>query len=184
MERSDIALRTVRRAYQRSHALSGVRGIVVAGVFAMLATGLHRTTHITWLVAGLLAITLATLGWRGGSMRRGALAGVLAGVPVFIAPTIVFALTHGSVMCPDCALGPTPACLVTCLATSSLVGLAIGFTTSRESPRFILAALVTAVLVGLLGCATTGFAGALGIVIGVIAGGATGWLVHGRELST
>jgi hypothetical protein len=182
MERSDVALRRVRRSYERAHVVSALRGLALAGAFVLLSIGLHRTTHVTWLVASLLAIVLATLGWRGGSARRGALAGVLAGLPVFIAPTIVFAFTHGGMQCPDCALGPTLACLVTCFATSSLVGLAIGFATRREPTRFTFAALATAVLVGLLGCSTTGLGGAIGIVIGVLAGGATGWLVHGREL--
>ena len=48
---------------------------------SLLAIALHRTTHATWLVAAALAATLATLGWRGGAWRRGALAGVLAGLP-------------------------------------------------------------------------------------------------------
>ena len=79
---------------------------------------------------------------------------------------------------PICELGPT---LVTCFATSSLVALAIGFATRHEPALFLVAALATAVLVGLLGC-STGLGGAVGIVIGMLAGGATGWLVHGREL--
>ena len=181
MERSDLALSRARRAYRNAHAVAALRGIALAGAFAVLAIGLHRTTHITWAVATLLAVTLAAFGWRGGSLRRGALAGAVAGVPVFIAPTIVFALTHGGMQCPDCALGPTPACLVTCFTTSALVGLAIGFATRKEAARFSGAALATAVLVGLLGCSTTGLGGAIGIVFGVLAGGATGWLVHGRE---
>ena len=182
MERSDLALRSVRRSYERAHAVSALRGIALAGAFVVLSIGLHRVTGITWIVAALLAIALATLGWRGGSARRGALAGVLAGLPVFVTPTIVFALTHGGIQCPDCELGPTLLCLVTCFATSSLVGLAIGFATRHEPARFSVAALATAVLVGLLGCSTTGLGGAVGIVIGMLAGGATGWLVHGREL--
>jgi hypothetical protein len=99
---------------------------------------------------------------------------------VFLAPTIVFGILHGRLQCPDCPLGPTPACLVTCFGTSALVGIAIGFGARRESMRFVVAALASALLVGLLGCATTGLGGALGIVAGVAAGGVTGWLVQGR----
>ena len=177
---SDLALSRARRAYDRAHAFAAVRGVARAGAFGLLSIGLHRTTRITWLVAALLAIVLGGLGWRGGSARRGGLAGMVAGLPVFIAPTIVFAFTHGGMQCPDCPLGPTLPCLVACFATSSLVGLAIGFATHDQPARFSVAALATALLVGLLGCSTTGIGGALGIVIGLVAGSATGWLVHGR----
>ena len=182
MARSD-ALARVHRAYERAHALSAGRGIVLAAGFAMLAIGLHRTTAITWLVVTLLGVALAAFGWRGGSWRRGALAGVLAGLPVFIAPTIVFAVTHGRFQCPDCPLGPTLPCLVVCFGTSSLAGIAAGFAAMRDTHprRFAAGALVAAALTGLLGCATTGLGGATGIVIGLAAGGATGWLVAGRS---
>ena len=79
MARSDLA----RRAYERAFVYAGLRGVALAAVLTAFAIGLHRTTNTTWLVASLLAATLGTLGWRGGAWRRGALAGVLAGLPVF-----------------------------------------------------------------------------------------------------
>jgi hypothetical protein len=181
MARSDEALRRARDAYERAHVTSGLRGVAVALGLTALAIGLHRTTSSTWLVAALLGATLATLGWRGGVWRRGALAGVLAGLPVFVAPVVVFALGHGG-HCPDCELGPTWTCLVTCFGTSSLAGIAVGrFALADASPpRFAAAAFAAAVLTGLLGCATTGLGGATGIVIGLGAGSVAGW-VTGRR---
>lgn len=183
MERSELAITRARSAYERARVLVGVRGGVLAGLLALLAVGLHRTTATTWLVAAALAVALGVAGWRGGSWRRGALAGVLAGLPVFVAPTIVFAIAHGRLQCPDCPLGPTLPCLLACFGTSSLVGTIVGgYVAMRDaSPRrFATGALAAAALTGLLGCATTGFGGAIGIVIGLVAGGATGWLVAGR----
>jgi hypothetical protein len=177
MARSD-ALDRVRRAYERSHVLAGLRGLAIAGGLAALAVGLHRTTHVTWLIAAALAATLATLGWRGGAYRRGALGGVIAGLPPMLAPAIVFALGHGG-HCPDCQLQPTLTCMLTCFGTSSLVGILVGrYAASDPSPkRFAGGAIATAILTGLLGCATTGYAGALGIVVGLVAGSVTGWVM-------
>src|SRR5258706_63611 len=182
MERSELALSRARSAYERARVLVGVRGVVLAGLLALLAVGLHRTAATTWLVAAGLAIALGMFGWRGGSWRRGALAGVIAGLPVFVAPTILFAILHGRLQCPDCALGPTLPCLLACFGTSSLVGTIVGGYALRDRlpRRFAAGALACAALTGLLGCATTGFGGAVGIVIGIAAGGATGWLVAGR----
>ena len=183
MARSEVALHRARAAYERAHVVASLRGIAIAGGLALLAIGLHRTTHTTWLVASLLAATLGALGWRGGAWRRGALAGVLAGLPVFVAPTIVFAVIHGA-HCPNCELGPTLPCLITCFGTSSLVGILVGHAAIHDAAprRFALGAIAAAALTGLLGCATTGLGGATGIVVGLVAGGVTGWVVAGRAV--
>ena len=178
---SELGLRRARFAYERAHVFAGVRGLAIAGGLAVLGVGLHRTSQVTWLIAGALAATLAVLGWRGGAWRRGALAGVLAGLPPLIVPTLVFALGHGG-HCPDCQLAPTLTCVLTCFGTSALVGAFVGhFATRDAAPRsFALGAIASAALTGLLGCMTTGLGGALGIVIGLVAGGVTGWVVAGR----
>jgi hypothetical protein len=180
MARSDLALATARRAYERVHVLSGLRGVALGAALTALAIALHRTSSITWLVSALLVATLGALGWRGGSWRRGALAGVLAGLPVFVGPVIVFAIGHGG-HCPDCPM-PTLQCVLTCFATSSLAGVAVGTFALRDpsSLRFGAGALATAACTGLLGCATTGLGGATGIAIGLAAGGLAGWALGRR----
>jgi hypothetical protein len=181
MARSDLALKQARFAYERAHVVDAVRGVAIAAAITAAALALHRTTSLTWMIASVLAATLAVLGWRGGAWRRGALAGVLAGLPPLVAPTLVFALGHGG-HCPDCQLGPTLPCLLTCFGTSSLVGLFVGHAATRDrSPRrYGLAAVASAAATGLLACTTTGISGALGIVVGLVAGGVTGWIVAGR----
>jgi hypothetical protein len=181
MARSDLAFTRARSAYERAHVLSAVRGLAIAAAITALAVGLHRTSSITWLVASVLSATLVVLGWRGGAWRRGALAGVLAGLPPLFAPVLVFALGHGG-HCPDCPMAPTLTCLLACFGTSSLVGIFVGFAATRDSSpsRFATAALVSAAATGLLGCVTTGLGGALGVVIGLVLGGVTGWVVAGR----
>jgi hypothetical protein len=161
--------------------MSAARGVALALVFTVAAVALHRTTQATWLVAAGLAATLATFGWRGGGWRRGGLAGILAGAPVFIAPAFYFMIAHGS-RCPDCAMTPSLTCILVCLGTSSLVGTAVGYAATRDaSPhRFAAGALSTALLTGLLGCGTVGVGGAVGVVLGLVAGGVTGWVVAGR----
>jgi hypothetical protein len=179
--RADAALHRARRAYERAHLLSAIRALLICAGLVALAIGLHKTSNVTWLVAGALAVSLAVLAWRGGSWRRGAFAGVLAGLPPLIAPSIVFALGHGG-HCASCEDGATLPCMIACFGTSSLVGMIVGYrATIDASPRrFALGALASAALTGLLGCGTTGLGGAVGVVLGLVAGGVTGWLVAGR----
>ena len=176
------ALRRVRRAYEHAHLRSALRGVGLAAVIAALAFGLHRMSDAAWLFATGLAAALGGFGWRGGAWRRGALAGVLAGLPPLIAPSLVFAVSHGG-HCAMCAEGAALPCLITCFATSSLVGQLVGHrAVSEASRRFAIAAIASAALTGLLSCGTTGLGGALGVVIGLVAGGVTGWIVAARAV--
>src|SRR5688500_14641672 len=93
MARSDQVLRRVRFAYERTRILDGARGLAIAAGICVLAIGLHRITSTSWLIAAVLAASLGALGWRGGALRRGAFAGVLAGLPTMIVPSIVFTLS-------------------------------------------------------------------------------------------
>jgi hypothetical protein len=183
-ERSGSAgpLAAVHAAYTRAHVWSALRGIGLAATITVVAVALHRESQLTWaLVVGLAAV-LATFGWRGGAWRRGAIAGVLAGLPPLIVPALVFALGHGG-HCPTCELGPTFGCIATCFGTSALVGLFVGHAAVRDAApqRYALAAVASAMLTGMLGCTTVGFAGALGIAVGFVAGGVAGWVVAARD---
>ncbi len=181
MAHPELALRRAHRAYERAHVADALRGIAIAAAVTLVAIGLHRTDDLTWLVAGSLAITLGILGWRGGSWRRGAFAGVLAGLPPLVVPAIVYALGHDG-HCASCAQTGSWSCMIACFGTSSLLGMMVGHrATADTSPmRFALAAIGAAALTGLLNCGTTGLGGAIGVVAGLVAGGITGWVVAAR----
>jgi hypothetical protein len=181
MARSDLAFASARSAYERRHVYFGLRGVVLAAVFVCAAIALHRTTQATWFVAAVLTATLATFGWRGGAWRRGSLAGVLAGLPVFVTPAVYFLVKHGH-SCPQCAMTPSLSCMLMCFGTSAVVGAAVGTIATRdESPRrFAMGALAGALFTGMLGCGTTGYGGAAGIAVGLLAGSVTGWVVASR----
>lgn len=181
MARSDIAFASARSAYERRHVLTALRGVVLATGLVTAAVALHRTTQATWFVGAVLAATLATFGWRGGAWLRGNLAGVFAGLPVFITPAVYFLVKHGR-CCPECAMTPGLSCVLLCFGTSSAVGALVGHIATRdESPRrFAMGAFAGALFTGLLGCGTTGYGGAVGIVIGLAAGSVTGWVFARR----
>lgn len=184
MERSEQALRRVRRAYEFAHAGAAVRALGVAGVLIAFAFLLHRSSNALWFVGATLAISLGVLAWRGGAWRRGAFAGVLAGLPPLLAPAIVFALSREH--CSACTEMPLWTCAVACFGVGSAVGMLVGYRAIRDAfpSKFALGALATATLTGLLGCGATGLGGAAGVVIGVVAGGLTGWVVAVRVHST
>jgi hypothetical protein len=142
----------------------------------VIATAIAVVSSAPIAIAVVLAAALAMCGWRGGAWRRGSLAGMLAGLPPLVMPHVVAVLGH-RVHCAQCDAGPTLGCLLACFATAGVVGTAVGIYASRDGAprRFALAAIATAALVGMLGCTTTGMIGAAGVVIGLVAGGVTGW---------
>lgn len=182
MARSEHALRRVKRAYEVAHLGAAARALLVAGLLVLVAIGLYRVTHATYVVAVTLAATLAILAWRGGAWRRGAFAGVLAGLPPLVIPSIAWTLSSNAGHCNTCETSATLPCLVACFSTGSLVGILVGYRAiSDASPRrFGIAAVTTAALGGLLGCGTTGLGGATGVVLGLVIGGVAGWIVAGR----
>lgn len=105
MARSDQVLRRVRFAYERTHILDGLRGLAIAAGICVLAIGLHRITSTSWLVAAVLTASLGALGWRGGALRRGAFAGVLAGLPTLIVPSLGTSCGPRSIAAAVCRLG-------------------------------------------------------------------------------
>jgi hypothetical protein len=162
--------------------MSAVRGLVVAAIVFVIAIGIYRVTNGTLFIGATLGATMAVLAWRGGAWRRGAFAGVLAGLPPLIIPSIVWTLTSSAGHCASCETSATWPCLIACFGTGSLVGILVGYRaiTDASPRRYGLAAIATAALSGLLGCGTTGLGGATGVVVGLVAGGVAGWLVAGR----
>jgi hypothetical protein len=182
MKRSDVALRRVRRAYERAHIAAAARALAVAAALVVVAFGLYRVTAVTYLVATTLAMTLAVLAWRGGSWRRGAFAGILAGLPPLIAPSIAWTLSSAGGHCASCETTATLPCIVACFGSGSLVGMLVGYRAIADgSPRrYAIGAISTAALTGLLGCGTIGLGGAVGVIVGLVVGGVAGWIVAGR----
>lgn len=181
MRRSE-ALRSVRVAYELSHIRDAARALALALVLAVVAFGLYRVTRVTYLVAGTLAMTLAVLAWRGGAWRRGALAGVIAGLPQLIVPSIAWTLTSNAGHCASCETTATLPCILACFGTGSLVGILVGYRAIADSSprRYAIGAISTAALTGLLGCGTIGLGGAVGVSVGLVAGGVAGWMVGRR----
>ena len=164
-----------RRAYERAMLARALRGawpvVLLAPVALLLHAPAQATTTIA-AIAGLLAAALIGLGWRGGAWRRGALPGVLSGVPVFVVPSLIApraehcaqACSHGGVASSSCALA--------CLGVALVAGVLLGRHAARD-PRpveYTLAAAVTGGLTASLTCSAAGSFAVLGAIAGLVAG--------------
>ena len=171
------ALSAARRSYELAQLRAALRSLTFAALPVTLAFAIHGVTMQTALLAGALVLTIALFAWSGGAWRRGAHAGVVAGLPPLLAPLVVlsFAPSH----CSHCSDPGSWSCVAACFGASSFVGIVVAQRARREvSPRsFAFAALVVAAVTGLLGCGMTGLGGAVGIALGVALGSIVGFTV-------
>jgi hypothetical protein len=168
------ALSAARRSYELAHVRAACRALTFAALPVTIAFAIHGVTMQTALLAGALALTIAVFAWSGGAARRGAHAGVVAGLPPLLAPLFVLSLAPSH--CSHCSDPDSWSCIAACFGASSFVGIVVAQRARRDvSPRgFASAALLVAALTGLLGCGMTGLGGAIGIGLGVALGSIVG----------
>ena len=179
MERLDpIMLRArevARRRFEYSRLGVGLRGAWPVVVVILIATIIHG--HVgaeATLPAAALGFVVVAAGWRGGSWRRGALAGLLAGVAPLVIPVLVLSF-GGAPHCAACDPSSAWNCTLLCFFSSLVAGFVVGrhAADDRQPYSYVAIALATAVMTGLLSCGATGIGGAAGILIGQCAGSAT-----------
>jgi hypothetical protein len=165
---SDVVL---RQAARRAYELGRFRGAVWrgAGMTALAAPAYLVCNRTPAALLCLVSLGLAVLAarFRGEDYEQGARAGALAGVLPCLLPAVV------RVFNPDlcavmfqrgawfCALGGAAAGVILGLRSRALHG-----------PAFWSGALVTLGLAASLGCIPAGAVGFLGLLLGVIVGGA------------
>ena len=164
-----------RRAYERAMLARAVRDVWPVLLLAPLALLLHapaQTASTIAAIAGVLAVALIALGWRGGPWRRGALPGVLSGLPVFVVPSLVAPRAE------HCALACSPggaassSCALACLGVALVAGVLLGRRAGRDARpvEYTLAAAVTGGLTASLTCSAAGGFAVLGAIAGLVAG--------------
>jgi hypothetical protein len=159
------------RAYERGRVTGGLRraALVCALATLSLVRCEHRAVGAAWIL--LLGVSVAALHWRGQSYGRGMRTGLLAGLAPFALPVGAQLTGH---LCSStvCLFLPT-----FCLAGGVAGGLLLGRAASRQDRAQVGSAVLVAVAAGGCGCALAGAAGALGMFVGLTAGGLAGALI-------
>lgn len=154
----------VRRAYERARFLHAVKTSAPLLCIAVLVSLVDRRPAVVLGIGGLLFVTDALFVWRGQQFGRGALAGLTGGaIPlVFGLCMQLYQRWYGGMLL-------TPGCTALCTAGGVLAGLWITWLARRQpSPlAFAFAAGTTALLLGSIGCACAGIAGAFGLLGGL-----------------
>lgn len=165
--------RRARRAYEAGRWQHGLRDAWPVAFLVPIAFALHgpATSVATAISAGLLAAVLVTAAWRGGAWRRGALVGVVAGLPLFMAPSFLVPTDAECGMA--CARAATPwlTCFTGCAMAALAGGLVVGLLARRDRAPLAYAASagIAAALTASMTCTLAGAAGVLGALAGLAA---------------
>jgi hypothetical protein len=134
----------------------GAVGLVAGGV------AVWRGAAYAGVFAVLLSVVVVALRWRGQTLARGVLPGLVAGSIGYAAP-LIYASTKA------CCAGS--ACGEWCTLVCALGGLGTGLVLSRSVLRgpdlsFALSVSIVAGLTAAIGCSTMGWVGLVGVVVG------------------
>jgi hypothetical protein len=156
-------LARARRAYEAGRVLLGLRRasvVVPMAAVSFLACGRPAATV---LAAGMLALSVTVLEWRGEALGRGARIGLLAGIPPLLLPLIVRATVQA------CSTSFCVSYSALCLASGVAGGGLVAYWVTGRGVRgmAVVAACAVASLAGSLGCLVAGVGGLLGLAAGL-----------------
>jgi hypothetical protein len=158
-----------RRAYELGRLRAALRlaPLVLAAAGAAIVCG--RPLAVTCVLAVALLLLSVGLAYAGGSAGRAVSPGLLAGAAPLAAPLLMATVGHACFGPLGASLG-----LPACILGGGLAGVFLARTTARRDADlpFVLAALAVAAMTGSLGCTIAGVTGVVGMLAGVVVGGA------------
>lgn len=162
----DLLERKARVRYELVRAGRSLLGFAPALVLVAAAAALGRRPSSAVMFGSMLFVSGAFLLWRGQTLHRAVLPGLLSGVI-----PLVFALVanHGHA----CAGGHCSTwCLPACTAGGVVAGLGVSWFANKRGLdwRFFAGASAVSLLTGAMGCSCIGYSGVIGLGAGFLVG--------------
>jgi hypothetical protein len=162
--------RRARLRYELQRALRSVLGFTPALLVVAAAAALGRRPGSALMFGGLLFVAGVFLLWRGRTVHKAVLPGLIAGL-IPLAFALVANRGHA---CPGGHCSSW--CLPACIAGGVVAGLVVSSLAVRRGLgwQFWLGASSISLLTGAMGCACVGYSGVIGLTLGFF-GGALPW---------
>lgn len=162
-----------RLRYEVMRAVRSVLGFTPALFVVALAAALGRRPGSAMMFGGALFLCGAFLLWRGRTLHRAVLPGLLTGL-IPLAFALVANRGHA---CPGghCSTW----CLPACIAGGVVAGLAVSYLAWKRGLdwRFWAGASAVSLLTGAMGCSCVGYSGVVGLGLGFL-GASVPWGVR------
>ncbi len=175
-----MGMAAARAAYEQGRVGFGLRSAPLGLIVGLGMVGVGAKPVVGMAAGVALAGILVGAGWWRSSALEGARAGLWAALVPIVGAMWMAAFG------PRCTAAE---CQVACVAISMMGGGALGLwigaaAATRELGRFdyVMGALATASLAGLLGCTAVGLGSSLGLAVTLLASTAPGYAV-GRKLA-
>lgn len=158
--------RRARRRYEWARLVRSIVGFAPALALVATAALLGRRPSSAVVFGGLMFVGGVLALWRGETLRKGVLPGVLAGV-IPLATSLAANLWHG---CNEDNCSSL--CVPACTAGGIAAGLLVSILLARRRLRWPAWAAATGVTLcaGAMGCACVGYSGVFGLLTGFALG--------------
>lgn len=164
--------RRARLRYELGRAARSALGFAPTLVIVFIAAGVGRRPSSSFAFGAALFLLGSFLLWRGKTLHRAVLPGLLAGL-IPLAFALVANYGHA------CADGHCSTwCLPACIAGGVAASLVISIVAHRRGMdwRFWAGASGISLLTGAMGCSCVGYSGVFGLAAGYLAGALPLWL--------
>lgn len=158
--------RRARVRYEGARAARSLLGFAPALLLVLVAAALGRRPSSAMFFGTLLFLSGSFLLWRGQTMHRAVIPGLLAGI---IPLTFAIMANRGHA----CAGGHCSTwCLPACITGGVVAGLSISYFATKRGLdwRFWLGASAVSLFTGAMGCACIGYSGVIGLAAGFLGG--------------
>lgn len=169
----DLLERRARVRYELARAARSILGFAPAVLLVLLAAALGRRPSSALFFGSLLLLAGSFLLWRGRTLHRAVLPGLLAGI-IPLAFALMVNRGHA------CAGGHCSTwCIPACVTGGIVAGLLVSWLATRRGLdwRFWAGASVISLLTGAMGCSCIGYSGVMGLGAG-FAVGALPWVLR------
>lgn len=158
--------RKARLRYELARAARSLLGFAPALLIVAAAAALGRRPNSALFFGSLLFLSGSFLLWRGRTLHRAVLPGLLAG----LIPLACALMANRGHMCAGghCSTW----CLPACISGGVVAGLVVSWVATKRGLdwRFWVGASAISLLTGAMGCACIGYSGVVGLTAGFLGG--------------
>ncbi|HEY8943590.1 MAG TPA: hypothetical protein VIM73_04980 [Polyangiaceae bacterium] len=159
--------RRARAQYEWARAKRAIVGLAPFSLVAAAAAFMAERPAVALVLGGVVFVWAALLLWYGREPRRAVLPGIGAGLVPLTFALCATLVEHG-------CMGD--GCLRVCIPACAIGGVVAGLTVAgighrrRQGAAFWISASAIALLTGAMGCASAGYVGVGGMLVGYAAG--------------
>jgi len=164
MDKTDNFKTKLKRAYEFGRLKSSLWPLIPAMIFACLGVEVCHSDDLAICLSVIIGVSAIFFLWKGGNFGKAVIPALLLSTLAIVGPY----LAHAAGIC--CQYGAE---LQICIGTGLVLGFVHGYAPARNKNlgfKYLFAGLVIIGVGGAIGCSYMGMAGVAGVLVGILVG--------------